>query len=67
MISFMFKLLKPQYKYLLNKGMGGPQSQFGHYREVKNLLPLKQTESFLSCPANRIIINTTYANPASQY
>jgi hypothetical protein len=44
----------PQYP--LDRRLGGPQSWYGHHREVKILLPLLGIESQSpSCPANNLV------------
>jgi len=48
-VSFTYQPIYVQQKKipqsLLNRRLGGPHSQFGHFGEPKNLLPLKDLNS----------------------
>ena len=47
-VSFMSQSIYVQQKMpqsLLNRRLGGPQSQSGHFEELKNLLTLKDLNS----------------------
>jgi hypothetical protein len=56
-----FTLGERAHQYPFHRKLGGPQSQFGHYGEEKNLFPLLRIEAQLSQLSIKICVNT-YVN-----